>query len=102
MRTEIINGYEVSSDGRRVWVNSPTSGASVARFSVFGSTAMVDVHREPAEQAEKGECLDCAAGECSLGLWNHFKRALRKHYKLEIPDRHKPEALNDKTPTSED
>ena len=94
MQEEIINGYQVESDGRRVWVNSPTTGASVARFSIFENIAMVDVHHEPHEQKEKGERLDCAHGECSIDLWLHFKRALRTHYEIEMPDSHMPEILN--------
>lgn len=90
MQTEVIDGYEVSSDGRRVWVNSLTTCASVARFSVFGELVMVDVHNEPHLQAERGECLDCCNGSDLEKLWAHFKEALEKHYGIQVPDRHKP------------
>lgn len=91
---ETINGFQVMSDGRRVWVNSPTTGASVARFSAIGGTALIDIHREPDEQRTKGQCLACAQGECSLDMWLQFKSSLLEHYGVDLPDTHCPKVLH--------
>ncbi len=93
MIEEIVDSYEVLSDGRCVWVNSGVTGASVARFGTFAGIGVIDVHRAVHDQAAKGECLDCSHGPLSLELWQRFKDAMRRHYLIDIPDKHKPAGI---------
>jgi hypothetical protein len=81
----IVNGHEILSDGRRVWVNGP-DGAAVARYS---STAGRDVHRPMSEQRETGdECLDCS-GDTD---YDTFADSVLRHYRVAIPKKHRPRA----------
>lgn len=90
----VINKHEVLSDGTRVWINGP-DGASVARFSVIQglSQAAIDVHHPLREQAEKGECLDCARVPVSLAAWERFVASVQKHHGVRVPDDYKPRGL---------
>lgn len=90
MKESLINGFQVLSNGERVWVNGP-DGCSVARFSITG----IDVHRPSAEQAEKGPCLDCQPGPMDEAGWQAFLESVEAHYDVKIPDKHKPEWLKD-------
>ena len=88
MKQQIIQGYEVLSDGRTVWVNAPT-GEAVARFSWMG----IDVHRRLEDQRIKGQCLDCRPGPLGKSDWGIFKTLMLQHYQLTVPDRHCPRGL---------
>jgi len=76
---EEINGHQVSTNGRTVWVNHPRVGA-VGRVSPTG----VDVHN-----AENTNCLDCGGPEKG-DLWTRFVEGLRRHYEVEVPEKFKP------------
>lgn len=84
----MVGGYQVLSDGMRIWVNGP-DGSSVARFSAVG----IDVHNPVSEQAEKGECLNCQHAPMDEAGWQAFLASLKEHFNLVIPDRFKPEWL---------
>jgi len=88
MRQQIVQGFEVMSDGKTVWVNAPT-GESVARFSWNG----IDVHRRFEEQRTKGACLDCQPGPLGQEGWCNFKALMLQHYQLVVSDRHRPRVL---------
>lgn len=87
--TEIVNGNEVTSDGKTVWVNAP-SGECVSRFGKYG----VDVHRTIADQ-EAGlvECLACTHGPVTMADWKLFQEATVKFYGVEVSDKHLPKYL---------
>jgi hypothetical protein len=78
--------YQVQSNGERVWVNGP-DGASVARISMFGG---IDVHRPLTEQADHGECLDCRHDLRGAQAWDHFVRAVLRHFGVYVAARHRP------------
>lgn len=84
MKRSVVRGFEVLSDGRRVWVNGP-DGASVARYS---PTAGRDVHTSVAVQRATGkECLDC-----SHDLdYPAFVASVLAHYRISIPAKHRPD-----------
>lgn len=93
MRSTRTRGAQVMSDGRRVWINSGRTGAALARFSVFGDMAMIDVHRELHEQVEQGECLDCGSGACTMDMWQRFKESVLKHHGVSVAERHRPKGI---------
>lgn len=89
---EMIDGYEVSTDTRTVWINGP-SGA-VGRFGVNA----IDVHND-----KNNACIDCSKGsggdeklpETNIIDWYVFKRAILQHFELEIPDSFCPRRIRD-------
>lgn len=87
MKTKIIDGFEITTDGRTVWVNS-RHGMCVGRFSHVG----VDVHNDyEAQRAGAGECLDCVHGLPPLESWNRFVDSMRTHYAVVVPSRFRPD-----------
>lgn len=89
MQTEIVNGHEVSWDGRTVWVNSGVDGSSVGRFGPGG----VDVHHPVSVQIEIGRvCLACSPRADRAG-WESFKEAMQSHYAVAVPDEAMPRFL---------
>ncbi|APU88921.1 hypothetical protein Rctr197k_115 [Virus Rctr197k] len=90
MKSDVIHGHQVVSDGKTVWVNGPDGGC-VARFSFTGG---IDIHKTAMKQIETGKaCLDCKPGPSTSADWEHFKEQVALHYALVIPDDHRPEAL---------
>jgi len=78
---------EISSDGRTVWVNSP-SGMCIGRFSRFG----VDVHHDTDEQvAGVGHCLDCAHDLPPAEAWDRFKASMLEAHGVTVEDEHRPD-----------
>lgn len=75
MKSRIHNGYEISTDGRTVWVNSAT-GMCVARFSLKG----MDIHHDIQGQIEGKHCLDCGPAD-----WETFCQKVQQHYGVVIP-----------------
>lgn len=86
-RSEIQNGYQISSDGKTVWVNSP-KGMCVGRFT----RNHVDTHHDLERQLEGNHCLDCfsGVGKPVTDSWEHFKNAMSNHYSVTIPEVYKP------------
>lgn len=73
--------YEITSDGRTVWINGPLS--LLGRFSRFG----VDVHAEMKADGTGGECVGCKTGTPD---WALFKKKMREVHDIEVGDVHKP------------
>jgi hypothetical protein len=78
--------YQIQSNGERVWINGP-DGASVARISKHGG---IDIHRPIAEQADRGECLDCRQDLFGEAAWKHFVRSVLRHFGIYVTARHRP------------
>lgn len=95
MKTEIVNGHEVTWDGRTVWVNSGVDGISLARFSVTG----IDVHKTSAEQLLTGKsCLACShrnGGAMTQGDWQTFQALMIEHHQTTVPDETRPDYLKE-------
>lgn len=90
MRGRMIDGHEVTTDGRTVWVNSGVNGSNIARFSRAG----IDVHNTFDVQREKGtECLFCTHEPTNNEDWKKFQDSVREHYGVNIPDEFKPDWL---------
>jgi hypothetical protein len=87
VKTKMINGHEVTTDGRTVWVNSGVDGSNIARFSRVG----IDVHNTISAQKETGtECLFCTHGPTGPEDWERFKDSVWAHYEINILDEFKP------------
>jgi hypothetical protein len=87
MRAKMIDGHEVATDGRTVWVNSGIDGSNIARFSRVG----IDVHHTAMGQKETGtECLFCTHEPTDLEDWKTFQTEVHKHYGVHVPDEFKP------------
>lgn len=92
MKTEIVGGHEISTDGRTVWINSGVTGMAIGRFGVNA----IDIHTHDA-----GACLDCSVGsggsdllpETTILDWHKFKRGVRHHFGIEVPDSFLPSRL---------
>lgn len=90
MKETRSNGFQVLSDGRRVWVNGP-AGESIARLSAFGRLAMIDVHLAIEEQRKTGtECLDCRHDLVGAAAWNHFIESVKTNYQVDVTEEHRP------------
>jgi hypothetical protein len=76
----VKDDFEILSDGRTVWVNTPSG--CIGRFSAKG----VDVHKLPEEQMEGGQCLDCTTDPD----WDRFKASMLHYYGIEVGDEHRP------------
>jgi hypothetical protein len=84
------NGFQILSDGRKVWVNGP-AGESIARLSSFGRATMIDVHLSIEAQRETGtECLDCRHDLAGAAAWTYFVQSVKTNYKVEIGEEHRP------------
>lgn len=82
-RSNLID-YEVTGDGRTVWVNS---SICIGRFGVNG----IDIHREPGEQREKGECLFCTHKKTTREDWDTFVEKMKEFYGVVVLPRFMPE-----------
>lgn len=87
LKTVTEKGYEISTDGRVVWVNAP-DGMCVGRFT----KSHVDVHHNTANQLEGKHCLDCfSSKERPLDdSWEQFKKSIKENFNLLIKDTFKP------------
>ncbi len=95
VKEQVINGHQVMSDGRTLWINGP-NGESVARFTAnpFLKLAIVDVHADLETQRRTGDqCLDCEHGEPTQEIWERFKASVLKHYGIVVPEEHKPTGI---------
>lgn len=91
MEESSSNGCQILSDGRRVWVNG-LSGESIARLSVFGKLAIIDIHLPIDRQRETGsECLDCRHDLRGNDAWRYFVRSLKRYFSVEVGDQHQPD-----------
>ncbi|MEV1620455.1 hypothetical protein ABZR00_32225 [Pseudomonas aeruginosa] len=74
---------QVSEDGGRVWVHSPTDGSLIGRFSKrFG----IDVHRTVTDQmAGKGQCLYCTHEAAGEKEWADFRREILANFNIDVP-----------------
>lgn len=83
MPEEVIDGCQIRSDGRVVWVNKPIL---IGRFSRMG----VDVH-------VNGKCVadSCIPGPCRKKHWRQFQYLMMEHHNVDVPDRHMPDYLKD-------
>lgn len=84
MFVEVVEGFEVASDGRAVWVNSPVHGGAVARFTA----TRVDVHTP-----DGTGCVDCAEGPCGLVEWARFQQSTFETHGVVVSDEHRPVGL---------
>ncbi len=90
MRESNDGGYQILSDGRRVWVNG-LSGESLARLSQVGSHVLIDVHLPLHEQRCHGkECLDCRHDLKGWYAWGYFVGSVKKNYGVEVGEEHRP------------
>lgn len=73
--------YEISSDGRTVWINGVDS--MLGRFGPYG----IDVH-------VAGECTNasCIPGLTDSSSWVRFKELMLSIHNIAVPDRYKPKA----------
>ena len=72
--------YEITTDGRTVWVNS---SVCLGRFSPLG----VDVHQDAEGQMAGGsQCLDC----CQEPDWPRFVASMWEHHGVQVTDEYKP------------
>jgi hypothetical protein len=86
----MIPEAEVFGDGRTVWVNSGTTGASIGRFSWAG----IDIHHDAEEQLTLGkQCLDCKRGPTTLEDWVHFVDGMKQHFGAIVPQSLMPRFL---------
>lgn len=76
--------YEIHDDGTTVWVNGPMG--LLGRFGNAG----IDVHKPANEQHFTGECLHCTHKMTTKEDWDIFKAKMLEHFKIEVPDKHKP------------
>ena len=91
MEESASNGFQVLSDGRRVWVNG-LQGESVARLSSFGLQVMIDIHLPFNEQRATGkECLDCRHDLRPADAWQYFVLSLQRNYNVTVAEKHKPD-----------
>ena len=74
---------QVSSDGKTVWIHSPTDGSTVGRFSKkFG----MDVHTTVADQLQgAGQCLCCTHEPPAFIEWDCFVRLIHEHHGIVVP-----------------
>lgn len=80
--------YEVMTDGRTVWVNSP--GICVGRFTV----AHMDIHQDLQKQLETAKsCDDCREGPFTEKDWQYFRDRMREMFGVNVPDNYAPEAM---------
>lgn len=89
MKETNSNGYQLLSDGQRVWVNG-RKGESVARLARFGGMVMIDVHQPLCTQKTKGECLDCRHDLRGEEAWKYFVSSLERNFNISVDDAHRP------------
>ena len=76
-------GFDVTSDGRTVWVTGP-DGSSRARYGPWG----YDVHHDADTQLATGRvCLACHHGR---GPWPDFVALVTEHLGVTIGGEHRP------------
>ncbi|HDR9473291.1 hypothetical protein [Burkholderia multivorans] len=77
-----LYSIDVSALGDTVWVTGD-DGSCVGRFSKrFG----IDVHRTVTEQmAGADQCLHCTHEAAGVVEWQEFRKAIRRHYGIEVP-----------------
>ena len=81
-----MSHYEITSDGKTVWVNGP-AGDCVGRFSKHG----IDVHHPAVIQMKLGQqCLECRHGKPNAAHWRDFQTAIWKHFLVIVGDQHMP------------
>lgn len=73
----------VSTLGDTVWLNA-ADGSCIGRFSKrYG----IDVHHSATEQmAGSRECVFCTHQAASADDWSRFRREVREHYGIEVPE----------------
>lgn len=86
MKTLIMAGAFIETDGRTVWVNDAT-GCCIGRFSKMG----VDVHNTGVQQLMGGkQCLDCIHEGEPAALWERFRGSMLIHHKVNVPEEFRP------------
>ncbi len=79
--------YEVTSDGRTVWVNNV---ACIGRFGRGG----IDIHKSlDAQIAGEGEYLYCTHGQPTAEDWTTFQQKMKELHNIEVGDKHRPKWL---------
>ncbi len=88
MKTDQFEDYEISYDGRTVWINREML---LGRFSETG----VDVHVE-------GKCVggSCSPGPTSRASWYNFRVLMLLHHQIDVPSEYLPDFLKDDDPNS--
>ena len=86
---ESRHGYQIQSDGKTVWVNSPWDGSCIGRFSSKG----IDIHHTVEKQIEMGvQCINCTHEKPTFHGWLDFVAELSARYDIEdhILQKHRP------------
>jgi hypothetical protein len=82
-----MNDFDISTNGKTVWVNS-SQGMCVGRFSSKG----IDVHRDyNAQMRGESQCLDCRHDLAPDEAWSYFRASMKEHYGVEIPESYRPQ-----------
>lgn len=85
MNGKLVGGYEVSWDGKTVWINAP-DGMNVARFTRTPLGTAMDIHESSETQLAGGRhCLACGPA-----TWGDFKAGVQKHINIEVPEEARP------------
>lgn len=77
--------YEVSTDGRTVWVNT---AVCLGRFGPMG----IDVHKDITEQMAKTgtECLFCTHTPTTREDWELFRKKMKELHDVIVPQKYMP------------
>jgi hypothetical protein len=85
MMARMIGDYEVSWDGKTVWVNGP-DGMNVARFTRTPVGTAIDIHASA--ETQMSGARHCVA--CGPGTWDEFKAGVQEHIGIEMPEEANP------------
>lgn len=76
--------YEITSDGRTVWINNISC---IGRFGRGG----IDIHKDLSQQVSgESECLYCTHGLPTDKDWVTFQEKMKELHGVDVPDKHRP------------
>jgi hypothetical protein len=76
--------FEITSDGRTVWVNNISC---IGRFGRGG----IDIHKSLAQQVSgESECLYCTHGLPTDKDWTTFQEKMKELHGVDVSDDHRP------------
>ena len=82
-----MKNFTIETDGVTVWINNAVG--CIGRFAKYG----IDVHSDPTEQHELGECLYCTHTRTTKADWIMFLFQMYKHHGIKIPIKYEPKNL---------
>jgi hypothetical protein len=86
MKSRVVNGHEILTNGTTVWINGP-DGCNLGRFRKSNGAA--DVHKTAREQVKSGEqCLNCGTM-----TWRDFCEAMASAHEVTIPADFEPKLV---------